>query len=162
MVRWIVVIPLALLLALTASGLFFLIAALVDPVVGALAGNTLFVGFWSLMDALIASENPDAVVEGALSGIGRLTFALFVLPPVFVALVGEVIGLRRLLWHAGATAVLSAAVPWLLRGSPRVASPDELRVSVVLGLTGAVAGFVYWTIAGRGPAREVGPSAPRP
>jgi hypothetical protein len=162
MLRWIFVIPFALLLALAAGSLFFLIAALADPVMAALAGQTLFVGFWSLMDAILGAENPDAVVLAALSGVGRLTLILFVLPPVFVALIGEVIGLRRLVWYAGATALLSAAMPWLLRGSPRVATPDELRVSLVLGLTGAVAGSVYWLITGRGAgaAREPGPTAP--
>lgn len=150
MVRWLLVIPFALLVALAAGSLFFLIAAVVDPVMAALAGRTLFVGFWSLMDAIVGAENPDAVVLDALFGVGRLTLMLFVLPPVFAALAGEVIGLRRLVWYAGATGLLTAAMPWLLRESPRIATPDELRVSLVLGLTGAVAGFVYWLIAGRG------------
>jgi hypothetical protein len=163
-VRWIFVVPFALLVALAAGTVFFLIAALADPVMAALAGQSLFVGFWSLMDAILGSENPDAVVADALSGVGRLTLILFVLPPVFVAVLGEVIGLRRLAWYAGGTGLLAAAMPWLLRGSPRIASPDELRVSLVLGLTGAVAGSVYWLVAGRGAgaAREPGPTATTP
>jgi hypothetical protein len=162
MVRWILLIPFALLLALAAGGLFFFFAALIDPVVGPLAGNTLFVGFWSLMDALAAADDPNIVMEGALSGIGRFAFMLFILPLVFVALVGEVIGLRHLLWYAGATALLTGAAPWLMRGSPRIASPDELRVSLVLALTGAVAGLVYWMIAGRSTRQRRDASVPMP
>ncbi|HEX2509225.1 MAG TPA: hypothetical protein VHK66_01780 [Microvirga sp.] len=150
MVRWLLVIPFALLAALAAGSLFFLIVAVADPVMAELAGKTLFVGFWSLMDAIVGAENPDAVVLDALTGVGRLTLMVFVLPPVFVALVGNMIGLRGLVWYTGATGLLAAAMPWLLRGSPRVTTPDELRVSLLLGLTGAVAGFVYWLIACRG------------
>lgn len=162
MVRWLFVIPFALLAALAASGLFFLVAALADPVVGSLAGHTLFVGFWRLMDAVTASERPDQVIEGALAGVGRLTGALFVVPPLLVALVGEVAGWRRLLWYAGATALLAGAMPWLLRGSARAASPDEIRVGIVLALTGAAAGFVYWLIAGRGAGAAQRLSGPMP
>jgi hypothetical protein len=46
-------------------------------------------------------------------------------------------------------------VPWILRGQARIASPEELHVSFVLGLTGAVAGLVYWAIiGGREPRRK--------
>jgi hypothetical protein len=150
-----------LVFAITASGFFLMVASVVDPVMAVLTGNTLFVGFWALMDAIFAAADPDLVVEGALAGIGHLTFALLVAPPAFVALVSEVIGARRLLWHAGLTGLLTAAVPWLLRGSGRVSSPEELHVGFVLGLTGAVAGFVYWMIAGRS-AGFARPAAPPP
>jgi hypothetical protein len=146
----------ALPIAITAGCGFLLFASVIDPVMAVLTGDTLFVGFWSLMDAIFAVDDPTPVVEGALSGIGRLVFALLVAPPLFAALVGEVAGARRALWYAGATGLLTAAMPWLLRGSPRMASPAELHVSLVLGLTGAVAGLVYWMIAGRG----AGPNPP--
>ena len=77
----------------------------------------------------------------------------------FVALVGEVAGLRRLAWYAGATGLLTAVIPWLLRGSARVASPAELHVGFVLALTGAVAGLFYWMVAGRSAGRRA-PSPP--
>jgi hypothetical protein len=66
-----------------------------------------------------------------------------------VAILSEALGIRSLVWYAGATGVLTAAVPWILRGAARVANPAELHVSLVLALTGAAAGFVYWAIAGR-------------
>ena len=112
-------------------------------------GNTVFVGFWALMDAIFASDDPGSLVAAALRDVGRVFFAFLVLPLGLVALVSEVTRARGLPWMAGATGVLTAAVPWILRGSPRMANPAELHISVVLGLTGAVAGLVYWTIAGR-------------
>jgi hypothetical protein len=164
MIRWLLVIPFALLFAVSASSLFLLVASVVDPVMAALTGNTVFVGFWSLLDALSMVDDPTPVIEGAAAGVGRLLFTFLILPPAFVALVGEVAGLRRLVWYAGATGVLTAMIPWLLRGSPRVGSSAELHVALVLGLTGAVAGLVYWMAAGRsagaGPPGE--PTAPTP
>ncbi|MBF9232983.1 hypothetical protein [Microvirga alba] len=149
MIRWLLLIPFALLIAIGASSFFLFIASIIDPVMANLTGETLFVGFWGFFDAIFSSDDPGSVVADALSDVGRLIFTLLVFPALLVAIVGEVIRARSYLWYAGATGVLTAAVPWILRGSARVASPGELHVSLVLGLTGAVAGFVYWLIAGR-------------
>ena len=164
MIRWLFVIPFALLFAISAGSLFLLVASVVDPVMAALTGNTLFVAFWSFLDALSTVEDPTPVVEGAAAGVGRLLFTFLILPPAFVALVGEVVGTRRLVWYAGVTAVLTAMIPWLLRGAARVSSPAELHIAVVLALTGFVAGLVYWLAAGRGAGRSAAQSlsAPRP
>ena len=148
MIRWLLLIPFALLIAIGASGTFFLIAIIVDPVMAVLTGDTLFVGFWSLVDAVFAAEDPGPIVEDAFLAVGRITFTLIIFPPLFVAVISEVLGMRSALWYALATGILTAAVPWILRGAARVGSPAELHVSLVLGLTGAVAGLVYWAIIG--------------
>ena len=160
MIRWLILIPFALLIAIGASGTFFLIASMVDPVMALLTGDTLFVGFWSLLDAVFAAEDPGPIVEDAFLSIGRIMFTLLIFPPLLVAIVSEVLGMRSLLWHALATGVLTAAVPWILRGQARIASPEELHVSFVLGLTGAVAGLVYWAIIGGREPRRQEPTAP--
>jgi hypothetical protein len=149
MIRWLFGIPLALVVAVGASSFFLLIASVADPVMAQLTGNTLFVGFWSLMDAIFAEDDPTFLIAGAITGLGKVFLTFLILPPVFVALIGEVAGLRRLAWYAGATGLLTALVPWLLRGSARVATPAELHVGLVLGLTGAVAGLFYWMVVGR-------------
>jgi threonine/homoserine efflux transporter RhtA len=159
MFRWLFLIPFALLIAIGASGTFFLIATVVDPVMAMLTGDTLFVGFWSLVDAVFAAEDPGPIVEDAFLAVGRIMFTLLIFPPLLIAIISEVLGLRSLLWHALATGILTAAVPWILRGSARITSPAELHVSLVLGLTGAVAGLVYWLIARREPRRP-DPTAP--
>jgi hypothetical protein len=162
MIRWLLLIPFALLIAIGASSFFFLIATLVDPVMAVLTGDTLFVGLWSLVDAVFSAEDPGPIVADAFLAVGRIVFTLLVFPPLLIAIVSEVIGMRSLVWYAGASGVLTAAVPWILRGQARIASPEELHVSFVLGLTGAVAGFVYWAIAGRDAGRRETPSAPTP
>ena len=160
MVRWFLLIPFALIIAIGVSGTFFLIASIVDPVMATLTGDTLFVGFWSLIDAVFAAEDPGPIVEDAFLAVGRIMFTLLIFPPLLIAVISEVLGMRSLLWHALATGVLTAAVPWILRGAARVGTPAELHVSLVLGLTGAVAGLVYWAIAGGREPRRPEPSAP--
>ena len=160
MIRWLFLIPFALLIAVGASGTFFLVASIVDPVMALLTGDTLFVGFWSLIDAVFAAEDPGPIVEEAFLAVGRIMFTLLIFPPLLVAVMSEVLRLRSLLWHVLATAVLTAAVPWILRGQARIASPEELHVSFVLGLTGAVAGLVYWAIIGGREPRRPEPTAP--
>jgi hypothetical protein len=165
MIRWLLLIPFALLVAIGASSFFFLIASAVDPLMATLTGETLFVGFWNLIDAVFSSDDPGPLIADAMLTAGRIVFTLLVLPPLMIAVVSEVLKMRSFLWHALATGVLTAAVPWILRGAARVANPAELHVSAVLGLTGAVAGFVYWAIAGRdagGRDVPLPPSAPTP
>ncbi|WP_112661861.1 hypothetical protein [Microvirga flavescens] len=149
MIRWLLLIPFALLAAIGASGFFLFIACLVDPTMAELTGNTVFVGFWSLMNDIFSADDPEPIIRQAFAIAGRLVFTLLVFPPLLVAIVSEVVKARSVFWHAGATALLTAAVPFILRGSARSATPAELHVSAVLALTGAVAGFVYWLIAGR-------------
>ncbi|WP_201834362.1 hypothetical protein [Microvirga zambiensis] len=160
MIRWLLLIPFALIIAIGVSGTFFLIASIVDPVMATLTGDTLFVGFWSLIDAIFAADDPTPIVEDAFLAVGRILFTLLIFPLLLIALVSEVLGMRSLLWHALATGVLTAAVPWILRGAARVGTPAELHVTLVLGLTGAVAGLVYWAIAGGREPRRPEPHAP--
>jgi hypothetical protein len=160
MIRWFLLIPFALLMAIGASSVFLLVASIVDPVMATLMGDTVFVGFWAFVDEVFTSEDPGPVVSYAFETVGRLVFTLLVFPPLLIAVVSEVIGMRSLVWHAGAMGILTAAVPWILRGAARVGSPLELHVSLVLGLTGAVAGLIYWAIAGRDAGRRSAPAAP--
>ena len=160
MIRWLLLIPFALLIAVGASGTFLLIASIVDPLMSTLTGDTLVVGLWSLVDAVFSVEDPGPLVEDTLLAVGRVMFTLLIFPPLLVAVISEVLGMRSLLWHMLATGVLTAAVPWILRGAARIGSPEELHVSLVLGLTGAVAGLVYWVIIGGREPRRANPTAP--
>ncbi len=68
---------------------------------------------------------------------GGVFFAFLVLPPAWSRSLSEVIRARSAAWYGGATGVLTAAIPWILRGSRRGSDRRrELHVSLVLGLTG--------------------------
>jgi hypothetical protein len=161
MIRWLLLIPFALLMAIGTSSVFLLVASIVDPVMATLMGDTVFVGFWAFVDEVFSSEDPGPIVSYAFETVGRLVFTLLVFPPLLIAVLSEAIRMRSLLWHAGAIGVLTAAVPWILRGAARIGSPAELHVSLILGLTGAVAGLVYWAIAGRDAGRRSVASVPK-
>jgi hypothetical protein len=161
-VRWIgrlILIAFALPVAIVTGTLALFFAALFDPVLMGLAAALVETGFGVLVDTLAAGE-PGFAVGRAAFGLGRLALALLVAPPVLVALAGEVIGTRSLLWHAGATGLLTGAVPWLAR-TALAPTPAETHLTLMLVLVGAVTGFVYWLIAGNsaGPARRADPAS---
>ncbi|WP_210496530.1 hypothetical protein [Microvirga antarctica] len=160
MVRYLLLLPFALLIAIGASSLFLMIASVVDPVMAVLTGDTLLVGFQAFVDEVFSAEDPGPIVRSAFETVGRIVFTLLVFPPLLVTLISEVIRARSALWYAGATGALTAAIPWILRGSARGGSPAELHVSLVLFLTGAVAGLIVWAIAGRDSRRSPASTLP--
>ena len=99
---------------------FLLIASIADPVMAGLTGDTLLVGFWAFVDEVFSSDDPGPIVMAAFDAVGRLVFTLLVLPPLFVAILSEVIRARSAIWYGAATGVLTAAIPMDLRGSARV------------------------------------------
>jgi hypothetical protein len=148
--RWIgrlLLIGFALPVAIVAGTLTLFLVTLFDPVLAAFAGTVLRAGLTALLDSLAAAGDPGFAIESTAVGLGRLALTVLVAPPVFVALVSEVIGARRFLWHAGATGLLTGALPWLAR-SGVARTPEETHIALLLALTGAVAGAVYWLIAG--------------
>lgn len=154
-------VPFGLAAAVTVSGFVLLTASAVDPVMGSFAGQTLSAAFWALLDAALNAGDPGPFLDETVAAAGRLLATVLLAPPLFVALAGEVIGARRLLWHAGLTGLITGALPWLARGGSRPATPEELHIAAILALTGASAGFVYWLIAGHGAGveRPLAPSA---
>jgi hypothetical protein len=144
-----------------ATGAFaLLVAALIDPVLAPLSGALVQAGFHAFAETVFALGDPHADLEAA-ARFGRLAFALLVLPPAFVALATEIAGARGFLWHVGGTALLTGAVPWLLRSAARVPTPDETHITLVLMAVGALSGFVYWLLAGQwaGRPRSAPPEA---
>jgi hypothetical protein len=146
--RFLLLVPFALLIAIATGSFFLMVACVLDPLLAGFTGDALAVAWWTLTDRLLGGEDPAPFVADAVLGAGRLAASLLVVPPVLVALVSEVIGARSLLWHAGATGLLTGAMPFILRGGGRGATPEEIHIAAVLALTGAVAGLVYWLIAG--------------
>jgi predicted anti-sigma-YlaC factor YlaD len=96
-----------------------------------------------------AALDPEFVAEGLAALLFGILPTLLVLPPLVVLLAGEILGARSLAFHAGLTGAITAAMPFLLRSGERAASPEEVRLSLALALSGATAGMVAWLIAGR-------------
>jgi hypothetical protein len=156
--RRIVLVPLGLALAIPCGLLFLLVGGSLDAASRQLVGNLTF-------SSLLALAG-DIGQSGALEAISVLFFGLMLIgsivliaPLILVALVGEIIGLRTYVWYSGGCAALTGAIPWVVRGGPlsggasrdaiAAVTAGELRITLLLLLTGAASGFVYWLVAGK-------------
>jgi len=154
MLRWFLLIPFALLFAIGTGLVALMIAGVASPDLGLLIGG----GFERLLAALFDQAergfDPGPTAEAAFSLLGRLGFAILVLPVVLVAVGTELFRLRSGLIQSGLTGLLAALLPLAMLGMARTPSARELQVVAALFLVGAVTGFVYWVIAGRGAGGE--------
>lgn len=148
-----VLAALGLVLAIPAGAGALSLLLVVDPTAqGWLLGGAL-AGLDAALPDLAAGLAPETMLI-ALAGLAQALFVLLVLPPFLVALVGETLGWRGLSWYGGACGLLTAALPWLVRGAPRPGGPAErlaaeAHLTAILFLAGAAAGLVYWLVAGR-------------
>jgi len=154
MLRWLLLIPFALLIAIGAGLVALLAAGIASPDLGRLIGG----GFERLVTALFDQAergfDPGPAAQAAFSLLGRLGFAILVLPVVLVAVASELFRLRSGLIQSGLTGVLSALLPLAMLGLARTPTAAEMQVISALFLVGAATGFVYWLIAGRGAGKE--------
>ncbi len=136
-----------------AAGLATLpIAALLDPVTRDAGFALAEVAFFALTRA-----SPDNSSLAELAGLIHFAWtavmAICVMPLAFAVLLGEIAKVRSFFWYAGATGVIAASTPWLIRGAFHTqratsASPEELRFALVFFFTGIVSGAVFWFVAG--------------
>lgn len=156
---------LALAIAIPFGLLALLIGILLEPTARDLAGTVGLATVWTIFSDLAHGDAPDAKALALLTAVGTGLFAILVAPPTLVALIGEGVGWRSVLWYAGGSGLMTALLPWLLRarsGAARFAEaalPAEGRISALLFLTGAATGLVYWAIAGRSAGRSPPTSA---
>ncbi len=154
MLRWIVLIPFACLVAM-ASGVFFLgVASFASPAVAMLIGG----GIERLVDILFglaeSGVDPAPAAQAAFALIARLGLAIIVAPVALVAVGSELFRLRSGLLQSGFTGLLTALLPLAMLRLSRAPSTAEIQIISGLFLVGAATGFVYWLIAGRGAGGE--------
>ncbi len=139
----------ALLMAIACGGLALGIGVVLDPVLRDLLGTLGLSGLEAVLSDLAEGYAPDpGMVEGAVN-LGRAILLLVAVPPALNAVVGEVLRFRSLAWYGGATGLLTALLPWLMRGQAGPAGAGEGRVTAILFCAGGLAGLVYWLAAGR-------------
>ena len=171
-VRRLILVPTGLILAITAGFIFLLIAGLAEP-----AGRKVLEGIgWIFLLAVRADAmrgEPPASYLALATKIIQAT-AIVVAPVLITALVGEVARLGSYVWYIAVPAVLTAAIPWLARGARAAGSAairdaatrsaqtqaDEARLALLLFLSGALSGFIYWAVAGRDAGLKSTPRKP--
>jgi hypothetical protein len=147
--RRFVLVLVGLAFAIAAGFLFLLVGGLAVPETRELAADlTLFSLFLTAVD-VAQSGAPDQAMGAVAVGLWLLTTAILVAPPLVAAVIGELAGWRSFVWYGASAGVLAAALAFL--GHPLGAriNPAETRVMLLLFLTGALSGLVYWAIAGR-------------
>ncbi|GJE39934.1 hypothetical protein [Methylobacterium persicinum] len=154
----------ALLLAVPAGGAALTVALLFDPGANAWLARGALAGLDALGD--VAAGLPPEGLLLLVAGLARALFVLIFVPPALTAVVGEVLGRRGLLWYGGGCGLLTAALPWLVRGAVRPGAPGavaaEARLTLILFVVGGCAGVVYWLVAGRSAGPPLDPAgAPR-
>jgi len=149
LLRLLLLIPFALLVAMGFGVAALMLASVVSPDLGLLIAG----GAGRLMDMLFglaeAGVDPGPEALAAFRLAGMLGLAIVVAPAILVALLSEVFRFRSGIVQSGLAGLFAALLPMALLGLSRVPSEAEMRVIGGLFLVGAVTGFVYWLIAGR-------------
>lgn len=160
--RWLIVIPFALLLAMGAAMFALMIASVVSPELAQLVGGGIQALFAAVFDELADGYDPSLRAGSALALAGQLWLAIIVIPVCLVALSSELFGLRSAIVQITATGALAAFLPLAMLGLGRTPTATEGRVIAALFLIGAASGLVYWLVAGRraGGAKTLPVSAP--
>ncbi len=126
----------------------------VDPFAGDAGLISSFGGFLDVLQTVFNELPPDEAVSLFAGFLWTAALMICIVPLVVVALIGEAAGARSLIWYGGATGLLAAAMPWLMRAAFHLteatrAKPLELRLALLFFLTGTAAGLIYWLICGR-------------
>jgi hypothetical protein len=149
LLRWLLLIPFALIIAMGAGTVALMILSVSSPEMAMLLGA----GFGQLVDALFGMIDEGLDVQptalAAVSLLSRLGLAIIVIPVASVAIGSELFRMRSGLVQSGLSGLLAAVLPLALLGLSRAPSGPEMRVIGALYLVGAASGFVYWLIAGR-------------
>lgn len=142
--------------AIACAIIFLPIAILFDPVIRAATGDFTLAALIELFDAIMDSAVPEVAAGRLLNGIWLVIMGICVVPTVLTVLLGELAGTRSFAWYAGVNAILAAAMPWVARsargtlGATDVPTAAiEMHFALVFFLTGALAGTIYWLLAGR-------------
>jgi hypothetical protein len=149
-----ILIPLAILLASFVAGTFLVVAGFAQPQIGGAITDGAIITIRTLFESLL--EDGEAVDRFARlsKGLTTLTLAVLFLPVVLVAAVSEVFNLRWWFVQALGAAFLTALLPWAML--PTVIGGTALASSLtgLLAATGALAGSIYWMIAGKSAGRN--------
>ena len=144
-----------LLLAIPAGLLTMTIGVAFEPAAQDLIAAFGAAGFEAMVTDFWREGSGAFAAEGVLLGLWALSATIFVMPPALVGVIGEVLGIRSFVWYGFGCGALMAALPWLGRGSERLADGNALaaegRITALLFITGAVAALTYWLVAGRSP-----------
>ncbi len=150
--RLLLIIPLALLIAFGAGGFFLTLATAFSPALAKLAIGAVGALGDVIFGLAFEGEDPAPLALAAGWQGLKLAFAILVAPVLVTAIATELFRQPGALLQMTLTGLLAAAFPAAIIGLNRLPTGAEAQVLAAFFLTGAVTGWVYWLIAGRGAA----------
>jgi hypothetical protein len=149
-----ILIPLGIVLAAFTAGAFLVSAGFLQPNIGgALTEAAISTVRLMVQGVMEDGEAPDRILRLA-KGLTSLSFAVLFLPVALVAAVAEVFGMRPWLLQALLAAFLTALLPWAMTPELIAGQPLASPLTGLLAATGALAGSIYWMVAGRNAGPE--------
>jgi hypothetical protein len=158
--RWLIVIPFAVACAAFAALMMLGIATVVSPDFAALVQGAFTLFFNLVWSQGMNGVDPTPAALAATTGLGLILAAILIVPAVITALVSEAFRIGSGMLQVSLAGVLTAALPLAIVGLNRLPTGGETRIAGGLFLIGAVAGAIYWLIAGRNAARTAAPASP--
>lgn len=152
--RYILVIPVAILVAVLAGATVFGLGAVPDEAAVRAVTDGALALLWRVIDLPQGGTDPAGDLARFGAGAVSVLVAIFLAPVVLVATFSELLGRRSWLLHAGACAALTVLLPLAVLGLNRGLTPAETRAMIVLAATGAASGTAYWLVAGRNAGRR--------
>jgi hypothetical protein len=149
-----ILIPLGILLAAVFAMAFLGGVAVMQPLAAEALTGWALKAFETLWTA--AQQGEEAVRAYGLSmlAFSRVPLVVLFLPVAVVAAVAEVFAMRSWLLQMLLAALLTALVPFALAPEVMGRAPLASLITGVLAATGALAGTIYWMVAGHGAGSE--------
>jgi hypothetical protein len=146
----VLLIPLGVLLAAIVAGIFLIVVGFVQPSFGGAVTETAIATLRRLVESLMEDGEAAERFARLAQGVTTLSLALLFLPSALVAAVTEAFSVRLWIVHALGAAVLTALLPWAMLPNLMGATPLASALTGLLAATGALAGSIYWMVAGHG------------
>jgi hypothetical protein len=144
-----ILVPLGILLAAICAMLFLAIVGMVQPSVADAIAMTAFRTMDRAFRTMLEGEEAIRQFGWSLILFSRFVVVVLFLPVTLVAVVAEFFGLRPWLAQALGTGLLTALMPFALMPELTASSAFASSATGLLAATGALAGTIYWMIAGR-------------
>jgi hypothetical protein len=149
-----ILIPLGLVLAFLISGAFLFIASFAQPALGGAIIEGAVATLTRLAESLMEDGSAADRFGRLAGGLSNLSISILILPAALVAVVSEIFGMRQWLVQAIIAALFAAVLPWAAMPNLMAGQPLASTITGLLLATGAIAGTVYWMIAGRSAGPE--------
>ncbi len=144
-----ILIPLGIVLAAFAALVFLGIVGMTQPTVADALVTTAFKTMDRMFRTLMEGEEAIKQFGWSLVLLSRFVVVVLLLPVTLVAVVAEFFAFRAWLFHAAMAALLTAAMPFALMPELISGFAFASGATGLLAATGALAGSIYWIVAGR-------------